>query len=434
MKSSKSVDPSNLQMTRRAFSSGLLVGVGGALAGCAWLTTPRAKKVKNPTEETGTSAGRYEAGGERRMQLLEVRGSPREIGAAIGGRFARMIRGGLEDRAEWFNELKTFAEAQPPNVKQTFLAAAQKHAPAALEELRGWAEGSGVAFDDLLILNLKAEYAAMRDEKLGRSTSGSEGDQPGCSTIALTSKTGKMLLVHNEDGNKAYEERMFMLRIHPEGKPSFLCASYPGILPGNAPWINSAGIVMTTNFIYSKEVKLGVGRYFLDRTAMEAKNLEQALKICQHPERAYAFHHAIGSRWEGRLVSLEVTPTRQSLRELGGGRIFIHTNHLVHPALTTIPQDAKYVGTSSMSRYKVLAAWMQTAVTRLSKLGIDDLVTALKSHEGRPYSPCRHPEGAVEGATLLTAAFDVPEAGCRIYKGQPCNDKYDEYEVPRPVA
>jgi len=431
--------PEGLDLTRRAFSLGLVAGVGGTLAGCPWLATPRKKKVK-AAGAGAAAAGRYEAGGERRLPLLEVKGSPREIGLAVGQRFADQIQGGMKDRAAWFKELKTFAMAQPASVKKTFLAAAEKHTPAALEELRGWAQGSGVPFEDLLILNLKAEYGAMRDAKYTVKRPGPawEAGQPGCSTIALLTPQGKMYLVHNEDGNKAYLDRMFMLKVRPTGKPSFLCASYPGVLPGNAPWINDAGVIMTTNFIYSKEVKLGVGRYFLDRTAMEAKNLEQALTICKNPERAYAFHHTIASRWEGRIVSLEVTPSRESLQQLRLG-LFIHTNHLIHPTMADAPQDAKYVGSSSAARYKALEAWRQLSAPRAAKLGEADLITALKSHVGKPYSLCRHPAGEVEGATVLTAAydvpegsFDVPEGSVQIHKGQPCKDHSDNYVPPSP--
>lgn len=432
--SNQKPEASSPTLTRRAFSHGLAVGVAGVagtLAGCTWLSTPRRKKVK--AVSAPAAAVRYEASGERRLPLLEVKGTPREIGLAIGQRFADQIQGGMKDRAAWFKDLKTFAEAQPANVKQTFLAAAAKHTPDALEELRGWAQGSKVPFDDLLILNLKAEYGAMRDAKYTVKRPGPawELGQPGCSTIALLTPAGKMYLVHNEDGNKAYLDRMFMLQVRPTGKPAFLCASYPGVLPGNAPWINDAGVIMTTNFIYSKEVKLGVGRYFLDRTAMEAKNLEQALTICKNPERAYAFHHTIASRWEGRIVSLEVTPSKESLQQLGMG-LFIHTNHLVHPAMAGVPQNDEYVSTSSQTRYKALEGWRQLAAPRVAKLGEPDLVTALKSHVGKPYSLCRHPEGKVEGATVLTAAFDVPEGSVHIHKGQPCKDNSDSYVVPSP--
>jgi hypothetical protein len=291
------------------------------------------------------------------------------------------------------------------------------------EELRGWADGSGFPLRDLMILNLKAEYGAMLDEARKKEAK----PPPGCSTIVL--KDGKRIIIaHNEDGDAGYLEHMFMLKVRPESGVSFLCASYPGILPGNAPWVNDRGVVMTTNFIYTKEVKLGVGRYFLDRLSMEAKTLEDALKICRHPERAYAFHHVIGSVPDSRVVSLEVTPSLEALTEIDG--IFIHTNHLIAPSLVKEAQDEEYVSTSSRTRWDVLSKWKEELPKDVSEVTEEQIIGALMSHEGKPYSPCRHPEGDIGGATLLTALFNLEEKTMRVYKLQPCNNKINDYDFP----
>jgi predicted choloylglycine hydrolase len=359
--------------------------------------------------------------------MLAVRAeSHYELGQAIGKRFAAEIRGGFEERGEWFRELKAFADSRPKNIYDTFLAAARKHAPHIVEELRGWADGCGLPFRDLMILNLKAEYAALRDQEKAKKKPEPE-PQPGCSTL-VAAGADRFVIVHNEDGDKAYEQRMFMLRMHPPGdKPSVFCASYPGVLPGNAPWINDVGIIMTTNFIYSREVRLGVGRYFLDRLAMEARTPQEALRICSHPDRAYAFHHVIGSTADNRVVSLEVTPTRLSQVEIKG--LYIHTNHLVHEKLASEAQDPDYVSTSSGTRLKALQAWKDKLQKEPHKLEAADLVAGLSGHEGKPYSPCRHPEGKVHGATLLTAVFENPGKGVRVYKNQPCLGKDHRFEA-----
>lgn len=356
------------------------------------------------------------------LPLLEVAGSPVELGAAIGRRFAREIREGFAARGAWWRDLRAFALAQPRSVLDTFLAAARRHAPAALEELRGWAAGSGVAFDDLAIFNLQAEYAALRD--LGGAGSARACEEvPGCSTIAYRDGRG-FLLAHNEDGDQAYQGRMFMLRLRPAGRPAVLCASYPGVLPGNAPWVNDAGIVMTTNFIYTRKVCLGVGRYFLDRLAMEARSLDDALRTCTHPARAYAFHHVIASARDGRMLAVEVTPARKSVREVEG--LYLHANHLVHPALADEPRDAAHVGRSSRARQQALDGWLAARVAA-RRPDEPELVRALSSHAGRPLSLCRHPEGEQRGATLLAAV--LAGARMRVYRGQPCAGRSTSYPV-----
>ncbi len=277
--------------------------------------------------------------------------------------------------------------------------------------------GHGVPYRDLLILNLKAELGAMQDQ------SATPQDPAGCSTVVINDGR-RIILAHNEDGHKAYTGRMFVLRMRPTDKPAIFCVTYPGILPGNAPWANDQGVVMTTNFIYSKEVNSGVGRYFLDRTAMEARTLDQTLAICTHPERAYAFHHVILSTREGRAVSLEVTPSQQSKQQISG--LMIHTNHLIHPSMKNEPQDTAYISSSSMTRWKVLESWRgsQPAPEKISAKAV---IQALAQHQGKPYSPCRHPQGKVDGTTLLTALFKLPEESLRIYRDQPCLGKTFDY-------
>lgn len=411
-------------LTRRQFATGSAALAGAVLARCASRSIPDRSVAAKPAV--------YHAPTETTLPMLEVSGSPYEIGQAIGKRFSGEIKQGFEARGKWWTDLKTFAEAQPKNVMETFVAAARKHAPSAFEELRGWADGSGLPLNDMLILNLKAEFAALRDGATGQEPapaprpSCSPKGQPGCSTIALH-HGNNMLLAHNEDGDKAYEQRMFMLRVHPRGKPSYLCASYPGILPGNAPWVNDRGIIMTTNFIYTKEVRLGVGRYFLDRLAMEAKTLDEALDTCRHPERAYAFHHVLASVNDRRILSLEVTPTRHQQKEISA-ELFIHTNHLVLDELAAEAQDPDYVGASSMTRWNVLSKW-KDSIAKPDTLTGKQLVEALASHEGRPYSPCRHPEGKIGGSTLLTALFDLGANTMRVYKNQPCLELFHDYPL-----
>jgi hypothetical protein len=360
-----------------------------------------------------------------RFPYLEAAGTPWEIGRTIGLRFADQLRLGFERRADWFADLKEFAAGEGKPAVAQMLAAAKRHTPRAVAELEGWAEGSGIPFHDFLVLNLKAELTALKKPRTGKP-SATEEIQPGCSTIVLA--TGDQVLhLHNEDGADAYADLMFLLECTPEDGVPYLCLSYPGILPGNAPAINAAGFATSTNFIGTEEVRLGVGRYFLDRMILESRNIDEALEWSAHPERAYAFHHVFTSMPEKRAVAIEVTPTEKEIREIDG--LYIHTNHLVFDSMRDEVQDEQYVSSSSTTRWDVLSRWKES-VSDPSSLNVNQLLEPLASHEGKPYSPCRHPEGDVRGYTLATAVFRAPEGALRLYKGQPCQNLYAEYEQP----
>ncbi len=116
--------------TRRQFTHGTLALLGGTAIRCA-APSGRPKTISFPSKNT-------------LLPQLEVKGSPHEMGEAAGKHFAKEIKESLQDRGQWWIDLKTYADSLPPTILEQFEAAAQKHTPAALSELRGWAAGSGV--------------------------------------------------------------------------------------------------------------------------------------------------------------------------------------------------------------------------------------------------------------------------------------------------
>jgi isopenicillin-N N-acyltransferase-like protein len=294
-----------------------------------------------------------------------------------------------------------------------------------MAELEGWAEGSGVPFEDLMVLNVKSEMYELLHQHTSQARK-LDDPQPGCSTVVLVTPE-RLVHIHNEDGYDAYADLMFMLKVVPDEGAPYLTLSYPGILPGNAPAINANGLVQTTNFIGSREVKMGVGRYFLDRMILEARDIDEALRWATHPERAFAFHHVFSSIGEKKSVAVEVTSSKKEVVPIEG--LFFHTNHLVFETMKEEEQDEEYVSSSSINRYEVIDAWTKTIEDPLA-LKRDDLLVPVSSHERKPYSPCRHPEGDVRGFTLATAVFEAPAATMRVSKSQPCIERWMEYEMP----
>lgn len=418
--------------SRRRFMVSTAAGALGLaattrLAGCGLYLGPPLETGEGAQKEAaGPELGPLIEGSETAFPYVEVAGTPREIGRGIGKMFGDHVRTGLERRAEWFGSLKTFAMGDGRAAYDTFLAAAQKHTPRAYEELVGWSEGSGVPLEDLAVLNLKAELGAMIDSRERASTAPAEGN-PGCSTIVQVAG-GRVIHAHNEDGHDAYRDLMFLIKAVPKDGPAYLCLSYPGILPGNAPAMNAHGLVQTTNFIPCRDVKPGVGRYFLDRMILEAKSIEEALEWSTHPERAFGFHHVFTDLNRGRSVAVEVSPSKHEIVEIEG--LYYHTNHLVMDGMLDEDQDEEYVSSSSTSRWDVLRAWANGLGDESGDLSADQIVAPLSSHQSAPYSPCRHPEGDVRGMTLGTAVFQSPEGTMRLSKGQPCEGKWSEYERP----
>lgn len=354
---------------------------------------------------------------------LRVRGSHRVVGEAIGEAFGPTTREALKAREEWFKPLYEFSTSKDGRpIVDKMLAAARLHAGPAVEELEGWAAGAGMEFRELFVLNCKSEIEAFIDSRCGCA---------GCTTAAYVGE-GSLLVWHNEDGHKAYEGKMFLLDAEVPGVPQVTGLVYPGIMAGNAPWVNDQGIVMTTNYIPSAKVHAGIPRYFLDRMAMEARTVDDAIAVVCHTERAYAYHHIVADLKTGRAWTVEGNPDKISKREVKG--LVLHTNHLLWDGMKDEPQFEKYIKISSMPRLnsatKRLAAQGGKGTTR------KDLVEAFTNHEGAPYSVCRHAEGEAVGSTLGAAVFEAGPGISRerpftatIYRGQPCLNQTETIKV-----
>jgi len=363
---------------------------------------------------------RKDAGGAR-LPTLDVSGAPFEMGVRIGRRFGPQIRTGMRLRHDWYRALHDYATGEGRANFDGMIRAAKEHTPQCIEEVKGWARGSGIPFEDLMVLNCKSELDSFMRAGCGC---------PGCTTVVLRDG-GRLVLAHNEDGHAAYDDQTFMLRVAPDGEPRFVAMTYPGILSGMAPAVNEHGIALTTNYIPSRKVRPGIPRYFQMRRIMAADSIEEAVRTALHPARAFAFHHIIASLKDGRAISLEVNPDRHEQKEIKG--LFFHTNHLLHPSMKDEPQFAGYINKSSIPRYESVQKTLGN-VEDLSKIDAGSIITALSNHDGRPYSVCRHPEGDVNGSTLATGLFEYPlrhDMGMRLYKHNPCGERSEIYPVRR---
>jgi len=403
-------------MKRREFLRTTLAGAALATTAAGALPARLLAAVRPNTELVPA--------GEKTWPQLRVCGSHHAVGEAIGRAFGADTRAALKARAEWFKPLYDFSTSKDGKpIAEKMLAMARAHAGPAVEELEGWAAGAGMDFSELFVLNCKSEIEAFIDSRCGCA---------GCTTVAYVDDDD-LLVWHNEDGHRAYQGRMFILDAEVPGAPRVLGFVYPGIMAGNAPWVNSEGVVMTTNYIPSAKVHAGIPRYFLDRMAMEAKTVEDAVAVVCHRERAYAFHHIVASLPDGRAWTVEGNPDKIVKREVEG--LVLHTNHLLWDDMADEPQFQEYIEVSSKPRL----ASVRRDLNPVKGDGIEtgDLVGALTSHRGAPWSVCRHPEGEVTGATLGAALFarrkgasqDPRPFAATIWKGQPCLGKSHVYSI-----
>jgi predicted choloylglycine hydrolase len=365
--------------------------------------------------QSGTREGVLEVPAEG-YPMVGVEGSHREIGRQIGSAMKERITSHLEISPQYRNSVE-YLDGEGRETVERMLDHAHAAFPHLTEEVEGMAEALGIPFERLFAFQCRAEISILKEP-------------PGCSTIALRDGDG-VILVHNEDGNDLNIGRMFLVKVTPPSGVSFLSFVYPGLLPGNGPSINDAGLVQTTNYIQPRRVGDGIPRYFIGRAILEAKSLDEAVSLATMTPRAFSYHHNLVYLPQRRILSVEVAAYpehKHSVEEVHG--LYVHTNHFLHPGMTgkektgTQPYDVPYE--SSTTRMAVLNKAIEE---KGPPANVEEIMKLLILHEGWPYSPCRHPEGDVRGATLGTAVFTAPAKTMTLFHGNPCHGFRREHAI-----
>lgn len=349
---------------------------------------------------------------EARFPVLEVSGSHYEIGYAVGERFQYQISESFSAMQKVFSTVEPLISQDPERFYTRYLDKVRDTFPQFIEELEGMADGSGLPFEKFFMATMITEYIYLIGLK-------SQEGAAGCSTVSFV-RDGRLFLAHNEDGDYRMKNLVFIVKAHPTGKPSFISFGLPGLVLSVGPAMNDAGIFYTGNYVTGTEFREGGIPYaFIERSLMEATTMEEAIAKATIAERAYCYHINIASKNDGRIVSLEVSPSTHYREEVNG--FFVHTNHFIQPGMTEFTLS----NPNSESRLQVLKELTGAYQNRLDEVTGDLLTEFLSSHEQWINSPCSHGDAENHiSATLGSTLFNVTAGTWRISYNNPCNKKF----------
>ena len=332
------------------------------------------------------------------IEQFEASGSHREVGFAIGQRFAEQIHRSLDTYR--FLQERILPYHRTPEGQARYRQLLELHQiryPGYFAELEGIAQGAGRPFEDLFLVNLRGEYRTFLQSAEVR----------GCSDCALVTDD-VALIGHNEDGSPAFRGNMYVVHARVEGKPAFTALSYPGFLCGNAFGFNAEGVCFSVDHVQPRHVRVGVGRHFIARSLLEARSLDDAIERVTAPGRASGFSYTIGSVPERRVVLVEVAPANHHVREIRGA--YFHANH--YRELANVDQ---IIHPSSRARVERARAMMQKSPPKNAA----DVLTILGDQTNGQYPIYRTATTPDQSATLCTALFDLDARQLRIYTGHP---------------
>jgi hypothetical protein len=185
-----------------------------------------------------------------------------------------------------------------------YLSFTIKAFPDLIEEIKGYAKGAGVLFEEVWALSLE-------DELFGNDR---------CTTAITNS--GK-LIAHNEDWDASSKDTICVLKKSINGI-TILELFYYNTLGGNSISINSHGLVQSINTLTHADKRVGIPRNVIARKFSETKSPRNDYdKLSTLQQSAGYSHNLINTH--GEIWNIESSAFRQKLSQVASP--FVHTNH-----------------------------------------------------------------------------------------------------------
>lgn len=325
---------------------------------------------------------------------LEVSGTYREVGIAIGTKFRETIQSRIKFRRQTVKEYETYLGQIGPYLEESI-----KAFPNVIEEMKGIAEGANVPLEDYFLNNTYEIY----DFDF-------EDFEKGHCTIGVSFNKDGAIIGHNEDWppEAGMGDDLYILKATVNGT-TFLGLNYAVEVPGTAAGINSHGLVQCINSLYLQS-QIGVPKTIISRAILECKTLDEAESLILKTKRASGYNHVLvqdhivkNVEIVGDLVDVQ-TKTDET---------FVHTNHVLSPELVHFE---KFDSKSSVPRFDRATELIKNNMTK------EEMVLLLSDTQNEQYPICN--KGTIGSLVIIPHPKEV-----WVCCGQPCPGEFVKYTL-----
>ncbi len=338
--------------------------------------------------------------------LVEVSGAPRERGRQYGEQAADRVRLGIEHYSDQLGRNNLDSEGIKKLVRR-FEPTIDRFDPTYLEEMRGIAEGAGVAFESVVLLNARTEILKLA-QRPADERNVPDDDPDGCTGVvamAEVTKDGRLIHAQNWDWKVECADTAVVLKIRREDGPDILTFTEAGALARSG--FNAAGIAITANYLETDRDyrRLGVPLALIRRKVLEQRQLAASMHAVYTTPKSAA-NNMIVSQANGIAIDFECAPDETfQVHPVRG--LIVHANHFQSPVALSKLKDTGIANTpDSLYRDLRVRALIEPhlgAVTR------DTVKDALFDDFETPWSVCRPPRKNLGNNLSATVAMIVME-------------------------
>jgi isopenicillin-N N-acyltransferase-like protein len=351
--------------------------------------------------------------------IIEVEGTPFEIGKAYAERIKPQIDISMDTYKAMFQDFSNISWDSAKKYAKKFIPVITEFDADIMEEIRGVAEGSGYAVEDILALNVRSEIVLQG------------GLIDGCTSFALTpqiTEGRESWIAQNWDWKIQQRRAYVLLRIRQKNKPDIDLFTEAGIV--GKLGFNSAGLGVCLNALAS-DYKLDepcVPLHIVLRSILNSPTLSDAIFNIAKMPLACCANFLMGHS-NGEAISVEVAPGDFDVIYADEGWA-AHTNHFTSLRLARFRDTGKKSFPDTFLRYGRVRQLLR-GYTR--PIGLPDIKEMLRDHTDFPDGICRHENPRdIPGkrmGTVFSIIMNLSRREMYITPGNPCQTPYHLYKL-----
>ena len=357
------------------------------------------------------------------IRILDVGGSPEQIGTAHGAAYADEIRQYMNDRVDlvasglWSGG--PISRSDVLDIAQSMLPAHEAFDGELYEELVAMAAAAGISPAEAVVVGGFTDFVDTVRAVVGGPMPESVIEDDCTAMIVPDARAnGAGIYGQTWDMHDDATDHVLLLRVRPDDAPDALVFTTTGCL--GQIGMNSEGVCVGINNLVGLDGTRGVAWTSVVRGMLKTTTAAEARDVLLASDLAGAHNFLIFDK-HGAGFTVEAMPSARPMIELDGTPI-VHTNHTVLPAATAVQADkAPGLMDSSQSRY-------DTATELLAEGDID--VERVMEITRDPAAICQSP----------VPPYNIESSGAAVMRpstldfwacwGQPASNDYEKVSFP----
>ena len=317
-----------------------------------------------------------------RIRIVEVKGTPYQMGYQHGQAYAEAIRLFAKERVQlsgsptWTE--RSLSREEVLALGDTCVEEHRVYAPELVQELQGMADATGLSLSELIILNGFTDFVDVVYNVSGKTPqSGTKQAAHNCTAFIVpdsATEDGHGFCGQTWDMHATATPHVILLRTCPVNGLASLMFTVTGCV--GMIGMNEAGIAVCINNLLGSDGQVGVTWPFVIRKILSQTNIDDALSCITSAKLAGAHNYLLFDK-TGQGYNIEAMSTQYHFETLKANSI-AHTNHCFYPSTQAVedklPPGSQARSSARLARTEELLALPSVKLETLIDLTRDELI------------------------------------------------------------